>query len=515
MQSVFEMVRRAATRTPDGIAIVDPGRQLEIRYGELVALVERIAQGLAFRGVSAGDRVAVATGNSLEACITILALHRAGAVPAIMNPRLKPSEIARLIKNGEMKGGVFPESVGNDKEIRNALGTSMPVILIDGQADTEESFEALRAVGGARVVQHSPDPNDPAFIFYTSGTTGLPKGVVLQQKTAESRVLFMVTQSGYEYGPHNRIIGLMPMYHVIGFFAVFLLALAQNGTYYVVSEFIPAKVLRIIEEYRITGLFATPTHLDALVSAEVAERRDLGSLENVTFAGATMPDSVLARVKAHLPGRKTNIYGTTEAMNSLYARDPNVGTLLWPSYYSEVRVVPIGGSTVDKVPVGEEGELVVSANADAVFQEYLNQPEVTRSKLQNGWYRTSDVAVQHANGQIDLRGRVDDMIISGGENIHPTEVERTLLSHSGVAEVAVVGIPDDRWGQKVVACIVAKDLGPTVVSLDELCRASDLADFKRPRAYVFLTELPKNAMNKVIKNSLMAIAQSATGVGEF
>jgi acyl-CoA synthetase (AMP-forming)/AMP-acid ligase II len=220
-----------------------------------------------------------------------------------------------------------------------------------------------------------------------------------------------------------------------------------------------------------------------------------------------MPDSVLRRVNEHLPGRKVNIYGTTEAMNSLYAADPKTGGLR-PGFYSEIRLARIGGSIEDAVSPGEEGELIVATNADATFCGYLNQPEVTATKLQHGWYRTSDVAVIHEDGEVEIRGRVDDMIISGGENIHPAEVERVLKRHPKVSEVVVLGLPDERWGQRVVACVVANDPTLSMHELDELCRESELADFKRPRSYAFLEEIPKNAMNKVLRKPLAKRAQS-------
>nr|ABI15621.1 4-chlorobenzoyl-CoA ligase [consortium cosmid clone pGZ1] len=503
MQTVFDMVRRASARAPDAIAIVDPRRQIEISYSQLLRQVERVAAGLVERGVHPGSRVAVALPNSVEACILLLALHRAGAVPALMNPRLKPQEIRDLIEFGEMHGAVLCPALADAPPMREINGLFLRVET-EGQRDGLGSLESDGPLPAFR-----PGPEETAFVFYTSGTTGMPKGVVLSQRTAESRALFMVTQSGYRFGAHNRVIGLMPLYHVIGFFAVFVLALALNGRYYVVRDFKPAETAELIEAHRITGLFGTPTHLDALIGSILATPRDLSSLETVTFAGATMPDPVLDRVNAHLPGRKTNIYGTTEAMNSLFAEDPREGARLRPGFYSEVRVVPIGGSPQHALPPGEEGELVVAADADATFTEYLNQPDATRKKLHDGWYRTSDVAVMHANGDVEIRGRLDDMIISGGENIHPSEVERVLRRHPSVREAVVLGVPDERWGQRVLACIVAHEARPTANELDEFCIASELASFKRPRAYAFLDEIPRNAMNKVLVKALAQVAQAS------
>lgn len=504
MQTVFDMVRRASTRAPDGIAIVDPRRGIELSYSRLIQKIESVATGFVQRGVHSGSRIAVALPNSVEACLSLLALHRAGAVPALMNPKLKPEEIRDLISFGDVHGAVLGPALADALSMRDGVDGFFLRVETEGQSDGLDSLESDGPLPAFR-----PSPEDTAFIFYTSGTTGMPKGVVLSQRTVESRVLFMVTQSGYRFGAHNRVIGLMPLYHVIGFFAVFVLALALNGRYYVVRDFKPAETAELIEAHRITGLFGTPTHLDLLLGSMLATPRDLSSLETVTFAGATMPNTVLDRVNAHLPGRKTNIYGTTEAMNSLFAEDPREGARLRPGFYSEVRVVPIGGSPEHALPPGEEGELVVAADADATFTEYLNQPDATRKKLHDGWYRTSDVAVMHANGDVEIRGRLDDMIISGGENIHPSEVERVLQRHPKVREAVVLGLPDERWGQRVLACIVAGEIRPTANELDEFCVASELASFKRPRAYAFLDEIPRNAMNKVLVKALAKVAQTS------
>jgi len=504
MQTVFDMVRRASTRAPDNVAIVDPRRHIEISYSRLVQKIERIAAGFIKRGVHPGSRIAVALPNSIEACLTLLALHRAGAIPALMNPRLKPEEIRDLIALGEMQGAVLDPAFADAPSVRSGVAGSIFRVETEGRSDGLSSME-----NDDPPPMFHPGPEDAAFIFYTSGTTGKPKGVVLSQRAVESRVLFMVTQSGYRFGFHNRVIGLMPLYHVIGFFAVFVLALALNGRYYVIRDFRPDDTIDLIQTHRITGLFGTPTHLDLLVRSILATPRDLSSLETVTFAGATMPDSVLNRVNVHLPGRKTNIYGTTETMNSLFAEEPHEGTRLRPGFYSEVRVIPIGGSPEHGLPPGEEGELIIAADADATFTEYLNQPDATREKLQGGWYRTSDAAVMHPNGDIEIRGRLDDMIISGGENIHPSEVERVLQCHPNVHEAVVLGLPDERWGQRVVACIVARETSPTTSELDEFCAVSELASFKRPRAYAFLDEIPRNAMNKVLVKVLAQTAQAS------
>jgi 2-furoate---CoA ligase len=501
MQTVFELLRKANSRLPDAPAIVDIASGREWNYRALVERVETTAAGLLTLGWCPGNRVAVVSPNTIDACIAILALHRAGMVPALINPRLKSGEIAALFRAGGMVGCI----VAANLPVAKSLVRDWPdacTITVDGALDGAQHLADVKT-SGRDLPLLQPPPNDPAFIFYTSGTTGLPKGVVIPQRATEPRMLFMTTQAGLTFGPHNRIAGIMPLCHVVGFFAVFVLALALNGIYFLFRDFEPRTVLAAIARHRLTSMFVTPTHLDALTAA-IGPHDDLSSLDLVVFAGAIMPETVLSRISRALPGRKVNIYGTTEAMNSLFMREPISGTRLRPGFYSEVRVVRTGGTVHDILPPGVDGELIISVvGNDAAFIEYLGRPDATREKLQDGWYRTSDLAVQLPDGDVEIRGRIDDMIISGGENIHPEEIEEFLLMHRGIHDVAVVGIPDERWGSRVIAFVVPADVGLSATDLDRFCREGSLADFKRPRTYHFLTGLPRNETGKVMRKALV------------
>ena len=197
-------------------------------------------------------------------------------------------------------------------------------------------------------------------------------------------------------------------------------------------------------------------------------------------------------------------------MSSLYNPEP-VGqpTRLRPGFYSRVRVIKYDGGPDDVVEPGEEGELIVDATVDTIFSGYLNRPEATAEKMRDGWYYTGDVCIVRDGGDVDLMGRVDDMIRTGGESVHPEEVEDVLGTHPDVREVSVVGVPDEHWGQMVVACVVGAEDGLVVEGLDKHCRRSTLARFKRPRGYVFVEGLPRNAANKVLRRVLREVAAEA------
>ncbi|MBT6429438.1 MAG: AMP-binding protein, partial [Rhodospirillaceae bacterium] len=370
--------------------------------------------------------------------------------------------------------------------------------------------------GDALAAFVKPAPEDLAYIFYTSGTTGLPKGVEISQRTTEGRITWISAMGGLRIGTHTRILGLAPISHCIGYYGNFLAALAYNGTYYIMSQFDPAKAVEAIAAHEITFIFTVPTFFAGMVQAPNYDPAKMASLDLVLFGGASIPPALLERLDQEWPATFRHIFGTTETMCSLYNPTPvGQSTRLRAGFYSRVRVIKYGGGAEDLVAPGEEGELIVDADADTIFDGYLNRPDATAEKKHGGWYFTGDVFRQLEGGDIELVGRVDDVIRSGGENIHPDDVEPILRDHPGVADVSVVGIKDDYWGEMTVACIVANDTAPTAADLDNHCRASTLSSYKRPRGYVFVDALPRNAANKVLRRILRDTAAAARDDGGF
>jgi len=504
MHTVYDLVRLSAARTPDHLAVVDDRTDRRLTYRALMEEIDALARGFQALGLAPGDIVATVLPNVYEHVLTLLSLHRLGAIPALVNPRLKPEEIAELIKRGRMTGVVTLPTAPLIAAIRSALPASAPVIAVGGTADGAVEFAQLRAADTGRLAPFSYDPKAPAYIFHTSGTTGLPKGVIIAHGATDGRLLYMSTQCGMRHGTHNRALGLMPLFHVVGFYSVLMSMLAFNGTYYVASAFDPAAAVDAIARHKISLVYGAPTHFHAILTAPNFAPDKIASVTDVIYAGAPMPGPLLDKVGAAFGhAHITNIYGTTEIMNALYLPDP-VGKphLYRPGFYSDVRVGKFGGSVHDLAAPGEEGELLVDMAADASFSGYLNRPDATAEKVQDGWYRTGDIIVRRPDGDFEVRGRVDDMILSGGENVHPDEIESLLLKNPTVKEVAVIGMPDDRWGEAVTACVVTDDPALTGDALDRFCRDSTLANFKRPRRYVFVKEIPRNASNKTLRREL-------------
>ena len=504
MQTVWDHIRLAAARTPDRIAVVDDNSDNVLSYSALIAEIESMAAGFAAAGISPGDRVATALPNFLEHAVAILALHRLGTVVCLINPRLKPEEAAALMADAAAVAAVCMADAAIVAAAQGALPTGAPVFTYGGITADTRDLEVCRGDGGSLPGWKTPAADALAFVMYTSGTTGLPKGVMLPHGATDARVIFTPVQCGMRHGGHNRGLGLMPLFHAVGFYSGLVTTLSLNGTYYVHAAFDPAAAVGAVKRHGLTYLFGAPAHFHAMLAVPGFQPADVATVETLAYAGAVMPGALLDRVKAAFSGAlMTNIYGTTEMMNSLYMTDP-VGkpTRLRPGFYSDVRIGRIGGTVQEVCAIGEEGELLVDADCDAAALGYLNRPEITAEKFIDGWYRTGDIVVLLDDGDVELRGRVDDMIVSGGENIHPEEIETVLMLHPAVQDAAVTGMPDDQWSERVVACVVVNDKATDAEALDAWCRESALANYKRPRDYLFLDALPRNAANKVLRREL-------------
>ena len=511
MQTIYDLVRLAAARRPEHVAIADDRTDRRLTYRELLVEIDRYATGFAALGVGPGNIVATVLPNLIEHALVLLALHRLGAVPAMINARLKPEEAAGLVEQGKMAAAVTLPDEALVRALTGVLPKGAPIVTVGAGPAGTRSLESCRGVPESIAAWKGADPEAMALVLYTSGTTGLPKGVMVPHRATDARVLYMSMQCGVVHGTHNKVLGLMPLFHAVGFFSGLMGALAFDGTYYLCSAFDPVRAVETIEREGITLLYGSPTHFHGLLSAPTFSPERMKSVQTVIYAGAAMPEPLLERVADAFTGRRiTNIYGTTEIMNGLYMPAPQGRPHQYrPGIYSNVRVGRIGGSVHDVADIGEEGELLIDATADATFMGYLNRPDATAEKMQDGWYRTGDIAARRGDGDLEVRGRVDDMIITGAENVHPYEVETTLAKHTGIAEVVVLGVPDERWGEIVVACVRAGGTRPSEDELDRFCRDSTLANYKRPRAYLFFDEIPRNAANKVLRRVLRENAHTA------
>ncbi|HWI29638.1 MAG TPA: AMP-binding protein, partial [Stellaceae bacterium] len=362
------------------------------------------------------------------------------------------------------------------------------------------------ALGEAGLAPTEPEAGaeDVSLMLYTSGTTGRPKGVPRRHRQERAAAVAHVAQNLYVRG--ERTLGVMPLYHTMGVRSLLSMALV-DGCFVSMPRFDAPAALELIAEERITALYLVPTLYHDLVSHERFARTDISSARKLGFAGAAMPDGLLKRVaEAFRPDLFVNHYGSSEIYT--FTIEPEAaqkpGSAGKAGLNQRVRVARFGSGDPERVAAaGEEGEIIADCASDEAFEGYWRRPDADAKALRRGWYFTGDTGYVDRAGDLFVTGRVDDMIITGGENVSPGEIESVLSLHPAVAEVAVAGLPDPRWGRRVAA-FVKRVRAVEAAELDAWCRKSSLADFKRPRDYVFLREVPKSPVGKILRRKLVA-----------
>jgi 2-furoate---CoA ligase len=448
----------AAERNPDAQAVVDG--ELQLTYAELLERARRVAAGLVAGGLRAGDRLAAIVKPRHETVELYWAAQWLGATFVPLSHRVSEAEIDYCREDSDAK------------------------LLLPVDVDTSELVADSPSPGTL-----DRDEREESLMLYTSGTTGKPKGVPRSHRADRAGGLSQALQHGYRFG--DRTLGVMPLYHTMGIHSLVAMHLV-GGCYVCQPDWDAEEALRVIERERITSLYLAPTLYYDLVHQPRLEAYDLSSIETLAYAGAAMTGALVERcVQAFRPRRFVNHYGSTEIYTFSVHLDQAAkpGCAGRPSLNARLRL-------------DEEGEILCHMDSDEAFTGYWNRPDADERAIADGWYRTGDVGFLDEDGDLWLLGRVDDMIVSGSENVHPLEVEDVLAAHPGVAEVAVVGAPDDRLGHKVVAYVVA-EAELTAGDLDAHCLASaTLARFKRPREYRFVGSLPKSPSGKILRRLL-------------
>jgi 2-furoate---CoA ligase len=447
----------AAERNPDAEAVVEGG--LRLTYAGLRERAARLASGLAAEGLGRGDRLAAVVRCRSESVQLYWACQWLGATFVPLSPRASAADLAYCTGDS---GAALVLDAGVDLD--PLLGDEHP-----GALDADGEAESL--------------------LLYTSGTTGRPKGVPRSHRADRAGGLSQVVQHGYRYG--DRTLGVMPLYHTMGLHSLVAMHLI-GGCYVCQPDWEAERALELIERERITSLYLAPTLYHDLVTHPRRGDFDLSSVETLAYAGAAMTGALVARCsEAFRPRLFVNHYGSTEIYTYSVHRDQPAkpGCAGRPALNARLRL-------------GESGEILCHMSSEEAFRGYWNRPDADERAIRDGWYHTGDVGRLDEDGDLWLEGRLDDMIVSGGENIHPLEVEDVLAGHPGVREVAVIGAPDERLGHRVVAVVVAEG-EVTAEELDAHCLASDtLARFKRPREYRIVPELPKSPSGKILRRML-------------
>jgi len=472
-------------RAPHTLAIVDGDRRLT--YAEWYAKISGVAAGLADLGLRRGDRLAAILQNRLEMASLHWACQFLGVVMTPLNWRLKADEIDYCLADSEARAVMFDAVAA---EAMGQAATKIPRVAVDA---------AGWGAGGA--VEPCAGAEGLSLLLYTSGTTGRPKGVPRRHRAERAAAVAHVAQN--LYGRGERTLGVMPLYHTMGVRSLIAMALV-DGAFICLPRFDAAQALKLIARDKVTNLYLVPTLYHDLISHPDFAAIDTGSVTKLGFAGAAMPDGLLRRVDdAFHPQLFVNHYGSSEIYTFTIEPDARVkpGSAGRAGINQRIRVVRLG--TNETAAVGEEGEIVADATNDEAFDGYWRRPDADARALRDGWYFTGDTGYVDGAGDVFVTGRVDDMIITGGENVSPGEIESVLSLYPAIAEVAVAGLPDERWGQ-IVTGFVRRAEPVDAAALDAWCRQSSLADYKRPRRYVFVAEIPKSPVGKILRRLLVA-----------
>ena len=489
----------AVERNPDATAITDGERRLG--YASWYQEIGRVAGGLTALGLERGDRLAVILQNRLEMASLHWACQLAGIVVTPLNWRIKPEELDYCLADADAAAIVF-DDVAADTVAGAAAAQRLPRIAIGKIDGATCRFEDLQ--GGANGFAPRAGPEDLSLLLYTSGTTGRPKGVPRRHRAERAAALAHVAQNLYARG--ERTLGVMPLYHTMGVRSLLAMALV-DGTFVCLPRFDATRALRLIARERISNLYLVPTLYHDLIGHPDFAATDTSSVRKISFAGAAMPVGLLNRVDvAFRPELFVNHYGSSEIYT--FTVEPRAaatpGSAGKAGLNQRIRVIRLGADSADaRAMTGENGQIIADIASDEAFEGYWRRPDADARALRGGWYFTGDTGYVDAEGDLFVTGRVDDIIVSGGENISPVEIESILSLHPAVAEVAVAGLPDERWGQRITA-FVKRGGAIEADALDAWCRGSSLADYKRPREYVFVAEIPKSPVGKILRRLLVA-----------
>jgi long-chain acyl-CoA synthetase len=496
----------SAFRWPNKECLVFEQRRWTFRA--LNQLANQAANAFAAHGVGKGDKVAILTWNLPEQVASFYGLLKIGAVPVPVNYRLAANEVKYIVDNCEAKILVFEESLRAQAAavIRDPRGVEHVVYIGDRPEEDEIPFDLFIAKAADVEPRLAASNDDPAFIMYTSGTTGLPKGVVRSHRAELMGAMIQSAECNFRHD--DVIIHNKPLFHIAQLQVQLLPFILYGGTGIMTRGFDVHETLSLVEKERITCLHGVPTQMVMMMQADLT-RYDLSSLRMGFFGGQTLNDQTTLECMKLFPDSFQNIYGATEVLSVIgvdYRRRPDkLGSVGHPLANIGARIIKLGSADpADVVGPGENGQVIISS--PTLMTEYFHMPERTAAVLREGWYFTGDAGFRDEEGFMTVLGRIDHTIKSGGENIHPSEVENVLFEHPGIADAAVVGLPSRKWGDVVAAAIIRKDPALSAETLDQYCVASpDLANFKRPRHYFFVDEIPSNPTGKVERHRLKEI----------
>jgi long-chain acyl-CoA synthetase len=504
IDTIADVVRVHGRTRPDDIALT-MGRR-DITFGELDLRSSQVAHALRASGVGHGDRVAFVDKNGFEWFEVTFAVAKLGAVNVSVNWRLAPVEMAQIINNAKATVVIVgPDFVDHIEKIEGELDSVQTIVALA----PHERWQTYRDWLDGHAVD---DPgvtsagSDIAFQLYTSGTTGLPKGAMLTNDNFFKGVIGIVDQ--WRFTDDSVNLAMMPLFHIAGA-GWSMVGLHQGCRTVVLRDVDPSEILRVIPAYRVTNAFMVPAVIQFLLMTPGVGSTDFSSLRALVYGASPITDAVLVQAMDTLACELIQVYGLTETTGAITQLDgidhdpadrPHLLRSCGKPYpWVEVRIVDTPSG--DDMPTGEVGELWTRSHQN--MAGYWDDPAATSAAVtSDGWFRTGDAGYADADGYLFLHDRVKDMIVSGGENVYPAEVENALMMHPGVADVAVIGVPDERWGEAVKAIVVRSDAAE--LSAEDLIAFARerLGGYKLPKTVDFAPALPRNPSGKLLKRQL-------------
>lgn len=501
--TVGDLLRDAAGAVPDRVALIDgnpdPAARTKWTYQELLTEAEAVARAL-LAHFAPGDRIAIWAPNSAEWVILQQAIAMAGMVLVGINPAYRAHELEYILRQSRAAGLFYCESYrGADltdvlNEIRHALPALRKVVSI-------HEWQNFVATGDVATQFPVISPTDPVQIQYTSGTTGFPKGAVLHHKGIINEATFVFERAGK--ADTVVCVNAMPMYHIGGGAVTELGTFASHGTFVILPGFEPGLMLEMLETYRGTHSLMVPTMLISLLAHPECATRDLSSLHTIMSGAAAVPQALVERVIRQLDCRFTILFGQSE-MHGVISQtritdDPEDQATTVGQPLPELEVKIIDSVSGDVVSIGEQGE--ICCRGYQLMLGYSDMPDETATTIDpEGWLHLGDIGTMDGRGFLRITGRLKDMIIRGGLNIYPREIEELIFQHPAVADVAVVGVPDAKWGEQIAAVLRLKDPASPldVTVLKAWCRKR-IAAHKTPSSWYIASAFPMTPSGKIQK----------------
>lgn len=498
---IGELLARNSRKYPGKLAFQEEDRKFT--YAEYNIRVNKLANALGSLGIGHGDKVAILLFNGMEIIDCYFALAKLGAVAVPVNFRFVGTEIVYIVDNSDSATVIFDQSFAKTID---SVKDQMPKVKhficapIGSELPYAINYNQFLSTGSGEEPCISVNDNDPAHIMYTSGTTGRPKGAVLSHKNQLSNALSVLVER--DSSPDDIYLCIPPLFHEAAL-GLTLQTVMIGGSTIIHKQFDPAAVAATIENGEITTLFMVPAMWNALLQVPNLEKHNFSSLRLAVTGAAILPQSLRKAISRIFSNVKLyDMFGQTEMSPVTTLLKPEdalrkTASVGKPVIGVEIRVVDHDGQDV---PVGQVGEIIY--RSAGMLLEYYNNPEATTQAIVDGWFHSGDLVRMDSEGFVYVVDRKKDMVISGGENVYPAEVEEVLYTHEKVLEAAVIGIPSEKWGEGVHAVVVPKP-GQTITAEEimEYC-AIHLAGYKKPRSVDITDALPRNASGKVLKTAL-------------